>query len=369
MKIDVNKKELNYCLSSVLKAISPRPSHPILSNILINIKKSGLIVFTGSNLSETITTTLSISKQKKEIDLTVGAKIFAEIVAKLPDETITISFDNESKIKLVSSTGEYVLPTQNSSEYPDLMTLVTELTVFEVDSTTFKEKLQSSLISASNDQPRHILRGVNFLIDAGKLVLASTDGHRLTVANLDIQNVNRQAAVTVLGSALKELVKLILNDCKIKILVDEYQICFEWGNIKFYSRIIEGQYPEYSKLIPTHFNQIIDCDRHQLIGSLERISLFASQSNNIIKITLKKSEIEISCNSEGVGDAKEFIKVSGYVSDVEIAFTSNYLMEGVKMINSKNISIKINGCLSPVIFTPSDADDVLYLAMPIELRS
>lgn len=380
MKLICNQSDLNTHLSLVSRAVPSRPSHPILSNVLLCADASTQQVqLTGFDLSLGVQT--SFAAQVREAGtLTLPAKLLGDIVSRLPDGELTLADEaGEEMVTLSCSSGRYQVRGMGPDEFPELPTVETgDVVYLPVDALI--EGLRGSLFAASSDETKQVLTGVHITAEADGLEFAATDGHRLAVVQTPNPDAESQPAsnvsfeVTVPGKALRELERMLqLNPSgdAIAVRFDQGQLVFEWSNQRLTSRLLEGQYPNYRQLIPRQFSRQMSLERRLFIGALERIAVLADQRNSIVKLSLDSAqqELVLSVEAQDVGNGREAIPAQISGENLDIAFNVRYLLEGLKALNTSEVQIQCNTATSPSIVTPIGGLKMTYLVMPVQVRS
>ncbi len=385
MKFTVNQSELSSVLSWVSRVVPQHPTHPILSNILMNVDaENQRLNLTAFDLSLGIQASV-LAAVKGGGTLAIPAKLFNDIISRLPGGEITIEDGEESIITIASGSGQYQVRGKIADEYPELP-VASEGDVVYLSTESLISGLRGVLFAVSSDETKQMLTGVNLRIEKGIIKVAATDGHRLAVVeaeNLnepDIEDLseseNKVFETTIPAKALREIERMVaLGDKEeaIALRFDESQVVFELGEQRLVTRKLEGAYPAYNQLIPKSFLNQISLDRKVLIGSLERIAVLTSQKNNIVKCTVDHANQQISLSVEAadVGNGIESLpaQISGG-EPKELAFNVKYLLEGLKVMGSTEILLQLNQATSPVIATPlGGMMKMICLVMTAQLRN
>tara|TARA_Y100001968_G_scaffold332345_1_gene390185 strand:- start:529 stop:1695 length:1167 start_codon:yes stop_codon:yes gene_type:complete len=387
LKLTCSQTELNSALQLVSRAVASRPTHPVLANILLTADAStGRLSFTGFDLSLGMQVFISATVDKSGA-ITLPSRLFGEIISKLSSESpITIESDElGDQVELRSKSGTYQVRGMPSDEFPDLP-LVKSGKCIEIKPDVLVNALRSTLFASSADEAKQLLTGVHLTFIGTEIEAAATDGHRLAVLNLpqalnssidknddDIEN-NDKFSITLPARSLRELEKFIIN-CKtnelINLFYDQGQVVFMAADQIVTSRTLDGTYPNYMQLIPENFSNKLEFNRKNFINSLERIAVLADQHNNIVKLTTDISSklVNISADAQDIGSASESlpVKITGEID--QIAFNVRYLLDGLRVIDSENISLKCNTATTPAIFSPSEENNkFIYLVMPVQIR-
>tara|TARA_Y100001968_G_scaffold289435_1_gene292445 strand:+ start:6362 stop:7522 length:1161 start_codon:yes stop_codon:yes gene_type:complete len=384
MKIICSQSELNTALQLVSRAVASRPTHPVLANVLLTADEvTGKLSLTGFDLNLGIQTSFSASIDNSGA-ITLPAKLLGEIVTKLSSESpVTISKDETSEqIELFSKNGTYQMRGLPADDFPELP-LVESKTSFKIAADSLVKALQGTLFASSTDEAKQLLTGVHLAFSGNSMKAAATDGHRLAVLNSNnainenpnLDDENEGFSVTLPSRSLREVERVITGwkkDDSISLFCDKGQVVFVASEQIITSRTLEGTYPNYSQLIPETFNKSIIIDRISFISALERIAVLADQHNNVVKIStdLSSNLIRITADAQEVGSGSESIPAKFDGQEIQIAFNVRYLLDGLKVIQSKDISLRVNSSTTPAVISPADdADAFIYLVMPIQIRT
>ena len=387
MDIVCKQSELNNAIQLVSRAVASRPTHPILSNLLVTADEvTNKISLTGFDLNLGIQTSFDATVSQSGA-ITIPSRLLSEIVSKLPNESpVSLTVEELSdNILLKSDRGSFNIKGIASDDYPKLP-FVESGTSLEIDSSSFLKALKMTIFSSSNDESKQLLTGVNFKFKKSILESAATDGHRLAVILNNDQDLNPQdnsddlkesdfnLSVTIPTRSLREIEKLV--SCKqhenlIKLFYDKGQVVFISANQIITTRTLEGTYPNYSQLIPDSFSKVFKFNRNSFIESLERIAVLADQQSSVVKINLNDDRYaSISADAQDIGNAEELLPVTYSGEKLEIAFNVKYLLEGLRVISSENVFLKCNLSTTPAVLVPDDnITSFTYLVMPVQVRS
>jgi len=386
MKLTCSQPELNAALQLVSRAVSNRPTHPVLANVLLAADEvTGKLRLTGFDLSLGIQTSISASIENSGA-ITLPAKLFGEIISKLSnDSPLILSSDETSQqVELTSKSGTYHVKGMLADDFPDLP-LVESGTSLKLNPLLLSNSIKSTLFASSTDEAKQLLTGVNLTFDGYGFESAATDGHRLAILKLNniLSNLEDEKSspiidkfsITLPSKSLREVEKF-LGACDINqpinFFIDKGQVVFISVDEIITIRALEGSYPNYSQLLPNTFENVLEFNRKDFIASLERIAVLADQHNNVIKITTDTSSnlIKISTDAQDIGTGSESLSVSFKGESFQIAFNVRYLLDGLKVINSDLIKLSCNAPTTPAVFSPVDSKvNFIYLVMPIQIRN
>ena len=374
MKFTIQRDLLISSLQNVMKAISPRTVIPILTGIKVEASHNG-ITLTGSNSDISIESFIPAEEEDKvnvehieEGSIVLHAKYFPEIIRKLPEDIVSIEVDSSLKTVIRSGKAEFNLNGQDAEEYPLLPKIQTDDT-FEMPVNVLKNMIKQTVFAVSTMETRPILTGVNMRLANNRLHFVATDSHRLASREVEIQDAAVQFEnVVVPGKSLQELNKILSDtDELIQISVTNNQILFRTKNINFLSRLLDGNYPETDRLIPTQSKTKIKMKTKELLHTIDRASLLAKdEKNNVVRLSTEGNMIEISSNSPEIGNVVENISaISMEGEELKISFSSKYVMDALRAIEYDEITIDFTGAMRPFIIRPVEDDSILQLILPV----
>ncbi|WP_077623779.1 DNA polymerase III subunit beta [Sediminibacillus massiliensis] len=376
MKFVIQRDELMNSLQNVMKAISPRTTIPILTGVKVEATNHG-ITLTGSDSDISIESFIPAEEdgivyveQIEPGSIVLQAKYFPDIIKKLPEKTVEIESDG-LKVTIRSGGSEFHLNGQDADEYPQLPKLHTEDS-FDLPTDLLKNLIKQTVFAVSTVETRPILTGVNVKVEEGFLNFVATDSHRLASRKipLDIDPANLKfSSVVIPGKSLNELNK-ILEDTQenIEISVTENQVLFRTKHLYFLSRLLDGNYPETSRLIPEQSKTIVHSATKELLQSIDRASLLAKESrNNVVRLMTKQNaQVEISSNSPEVGNVTEEVTAKSIEGEeLKISFSAKYMMDALKAVENEQVRIEFTGAMRPFIIRPIDNDQILQLILPV----
>jgi DNA polymerase-3 subunit beta len=385
MKLVCSQSELSSSLQLVSRAVAARPTHPVLANVLLTADAgTGRLSLTGFDLSLGIQTSLPASVETSGA-ITLPARLFGEIVARLSsDNPITLSCpEGSEQLELTSVSGSYQMRGMPAEDFPDLP-LVESGTPIRLQADALVKGLRATLFASSGDEAKQLLTGVHLRLDGSGLECAATDGHRLAV--LQLENAANGAvadpddaegepfAVTVPARSLRELERLLSgrqSDEPLSLFCDRGQVVFLWADQVLTSRSLDGTYPNYRQLIPDSFARRIVVDRRALVSALERVAVLADQHNNVVKLSAEPSQgqVLVQADAQDVGSGSEALAAEISGDAIQIAFNVRYLLDGLKAMAADQVALSCNAPTTPAVLKPIDESHFTYLVMPVQIRS
>lgn len=374
MEIILNREDFSNGIKIVEKVTSQKAIQPILSNILIETVSSDRIKFCATDLNLAITYKTS-AQVVEEGAITLSAKKISEIVSKLSCVEIKLKSQEESSnIKIKSGKAEFDLITLNADEFPKAMDDLSqsEFKTVVLNKNEFSKAIKQVIFAVSSQETQAVLTGVCFTISENILELAATDGNRLTRVQKEIiEAVDETINFIVPSKTLQEVQRIssLVEDENITLKIQKNKILFEFENLAFQSRLIDGVYPKYQQLIPTSNDKKIIIDRAELINSIERVSIMVNDRTNVVKFNFTQGQLEIMADTPEAGRSKDYIDIDYNFDDMLTAFNYRYVLDGLKNMDSKNVEIEISDVLAASIFKPQeDNSNYICLIMPVKVQ-
>lgn len=377
MNFTINRPAFISQLNNVLRAISSKTTIPILTGLKMVVDQDK-ITLTGSNSDITIESVIDASNEdyglvvKEPGAIVLPARFFSEIVKKLPDQQVTIEVTNGFQAEITSGTAKFQINGQDAGNFPHLPEIETENTI-TLANDVLKEVIRQTVIAVSKQESRPILAGVHFTLQDGLLTAVATDSHRLSQRKVALENVDSGINFDIIipGKSLDELSGMISDaDEEVKVQVSENQVLFIFGNTHFYSRLLEGNYPETSQLIPTTADTTMELEAGTFLASIERASLLSHESrNDVVKLTLQpaSNRVQISSDSPDIGTVQEEVATTALDGqDLEISFNPNYMKDALRSFGQATIKISFTSPLRPFTLVPTeDKENFVHLITPV----
>ncbi len=376
MKFTISKSQLNEAIQHVSKAISSRTTIPILTGIKIDAAANG-ITLTASDTDISIQTFIPVEEDGKPIvtlertgSVVVPAKFFVDIVRKLPANQVLVEVNEQFQIGIRSGTSEIQLAGLDPEEYP-LLPRLTENQTLTMPSEVLKSMIRQIVFAVSANEATPVLTGVLCALDDGVLRFVATDRHRLASIerNIDCSPELKFHNIVISGKNLNELSKILPEqNTTIDIVVADNQVLFRVKNLLFYTRILDGTYPDTSKIIPQSYKTEATFAVRPLADAIDRAYLLSrEEKTNIVRITTIEDEgqVEVSSSSSELGRVTELVPVEQFTGEpLKISFNSKYMLDVLKVTDQSAIRIGFTGAMSPMILRPIDEEDVLHLILP-----
>ena len=374
MKFVVEKDKLLKAVSSVAKAVAVRTTTPILEGILIQTNDNNDIKLTCYDQELGIEYIIKDCDVKEQGAIVVNATMFGEIIRKLPDADISIEVNNKNLLVIECESSLYKLATMNADEYPELPEFTIENTV-TIEQNTLKEMITKTIFAISIEENRPIFTGCLFEIKNNVLNVVAVDGFRLAWKQKQLTDSVKDFSAVIPGRTLSEVNKIIADSLDIvKIGVSKNQALFEIENCKIVTRLLEGEFLNYSKVIPENWETRVRVNRALIMNCFDRISLISSSSiekekKYPVKINVDTKGIKISCTNQ-TGDAKEELIVTTEGKELEAGFNPKYFLDVLRNIDDEEVYIDFGTAISPCIVRSVEEDgDYKYMILPIRLKN
>lgn len=374
MKFTIQRDYFLNQLNDTLKAISPRTTLPILTGIKIDATDKGIIL-TGSDSEISIEITINQNIDGEKIvdieekgSVVLPGRFFVDIVKKLPGKTVNSSTNDQFKTLITSGHSEFNVSGLDPDQYP-LLPQVSEEDAIKLPIKVLKNIIAQTNFAVSTSETRPVLTGVNWLIQNNELICTATDSHRLALRKLKLEDEEiDDKNVIIPGKALSELNKIVSDSEEdINIFFASNQVLFKVGHINFISRLLEGNYPDTTRLFPENYETKIILDNSEFYHAIDRASLLAREGgNNVIKLSTDVDKVELSSTSPEIGTVKEDVSTDNVEGEsLKISFNSKYMMDALKAIDNDEVQVEFFGTMRPFILKPKDDETVVQLILPI----
>lgn len=364
MYASVLQSELSKNLKLASRFVSSRAQLPILANIKL-LSEGAHLGIQATNLEMSFSTQVG-AKNATEGEITIPARTLTDLVNTIRGDTVELE-SKEEQLSVSSGEMKANISGMNATEFPEIPTQNPKEGIV-LDFKSFQKALNQVLFSASIDDTRPALSGVLFIFQKGKLILVSSDGFRLSRKVISIKSDQFDDRVIVPKGILLEISRLPEVEEKISLTLDKNnnQVLFSFGNIILASRVIEGEYPNFEKIIPTSFKTKVSIEREDLVDGVKQSAVFAREGSNIIKLQVNKDYVGFSAESSGSGkqEGKLDAKIDG--DEVEISFNYRYLEDFLGVLDSSGIDFSLIDSTTAGVFTPSGDESYLHLIMPVK---
>ncbi len=369
MKFICNRQELTKSLNIVSKAVSSRTTIPSLKGILLKIEGDELIL-TASDMDITIEDRIKIVNGE-EGSIIAPAKLFSDIIRKLPGEDLTVEVDDDV-LYIKSLKSFYNLTGMKADEFVNIKNTDEDKITLSFNKKMFTNMVRKTSFASSIDQTKGVITGVLIELKKDSLKMVAIDGYRMAIAKENSVNAENRNII-ISSRIMNDIVKIIgekdgrSEDEDMKFMVDSKSAILLIDKTKVIMRLIAGDFIKYQDIIPKETAIKVKVNKHDLIESVERASIFSKEGkNNLIKISLEDNNMIITSRSEE-GNVKEEIMITKDGEDLEIGFNSKYVMDMLRVIDDEQIMMEFNTGRTPCLVRPVDGDRYAYIILPVKI--
>ena len=365
MKFNLNRKMLSDAINNIIKAVSNKSTIPALEGILISTKENK-IELTAYDLELGMKTEID-ANILREGKVVLSAKIFSEIVRKAPAEIIEFDINEKNSVHIKSGNSEFNIIGIESNEFPDLPS-VPEEDFITINGDLLKGMIRQTIFAIADGGDKPIHQGSLFNIEDGIFDLVSVDGFRLAIRREKI-DIKKNANFVVPGKALTEVLKLA-SENDINIYCGRRHIMFLIDNYTIISSILEGEFIDYKNTIPTNCQYNVKIKTRDLMDSTDRVSLLVSEKiKSPIRCKFFCDNIDLSCTT-AIGRSKDLCPCEMTGGEmIEMGFNNRYLLDALKYSECDEVKIHISGSLNPMLITPLNSDDFMFLVLPVRIKA
>ena len=374
INFSINKNLFLQALNTTKRAISLKNAIPILSTVKIDVTNEGITLI-GSNGQISIENFISIKNENAGLLVTSSGSIlleatfFINVVSSLPDVTLDFKEIEQKQIVLTSGKSEITLKGKDADQYPRIQE-ISASNPLVLETSVLKNIINETAFAASTQESRPILTGVHFVLTENKnLKTVATDSHRMSQKKIVLEKNGDNFDVVIPSRSLREFSAVFTDDIEtVEIYFTNNQLLFRSENISFYTRLLEGNYPDTDRLIPTEFTSVVTFDKNNLRYAMERARLLSNATQNgTVKLEIINGVVSAHVNSPEVGRVNEEIdteSISG--QDLTISFNPTYLIDSLKAINSEKVTISFISAVRPFTLVPNeDTENFIQLITPV----
>lgn len=369
MKFTCETAALCSAVSNVQRAVTAKSSLATLEGILIRTNHDEIIL-SGYDLEIAMTTKIAANIVTEGCTV-LNAKIFSEILRKLPYDKVSIEIYDGNKALITSGTSEFTIIALDSNEYPELPSLEEDRN-FSIDGQILRSMISQTLFAVSTSDDRPIYKGILFEIENGTIRLVSADGCRLAIRKEEIDT-DETFNFVVPSKCLNEILKLIGEDDELTITINvsRRHISFEIGSFILMSRLLEGEFLNYNNnsIIPDGEDTVVIADTREMITIIERISLIIiDRLKSPVRCTFKDNQVYMRCSTI-MGKASDFLECEVTGAEQEIGFNARFFTDALRSVDCDKVKIVMNGAQRPIKLLPLEGDDFLFIVVPVIMKA
>ena len=373
MKFKINRDHFSNGLAQVLNVVGSKATMPILSNVLIEADKDHISLAT-TNLDLGIR--CKIKAEVKEAGaITLPVKRLATIVRELPSIDVSIETTPNHQAKITSGGSVFKIMGMGKEEFPPMPEFADEKAV-ALEQEELATMLKSVSYAQSSDETRYILNGVYFSFKDDKLTLVATDGRRLALTSKELTTPEGAGSIILPAKTVSELVRMLDKGTKVRLAVSEKRSAFQIGtdkvgdnglidNIYLFSKVVDGNYPNYNQVVPKETHQRIKLERELFLQCVHRAALVTSEKSNSVKLKLSNNLLEITASSPDFGDAHESMAIEYSGPELQVAFNPQFVIDPLRALNKDQVFFELKDEVSPGVF--KTLENFLCVIMPVRL--
>ena len=373
MKFTCDRNSLTYAINIAQKAVAARSTLPVLEGLLIKAK-NGRVVITGNDLEIGIECIFE-AEIESEGSVVVNSRLFGDIIRKMTGESVVIDVNDNNVTNIRCGNSKFNITGIEAAEFPEIQRFDVQ---YEINLTKkqLKELVRSTIFAVGTNELKMILTGCLLEASGKNVNMVAVDGYRLAYKKIECENDTvsgyfGDVAIVIPSKSLNELTKILDDkDEEIKIFCSEKNIRFEFDNVVFTSRLLEGDYLDYKKIIPSEYKTKVKTDVKSVIEAVERASLVITSEVTKAPIILNivDGEIKINCETQ-VGKVEEIIPVDMEGNAIEIGFNNRYLLDALKAVSTEEVKLSFIDSVNTCLISPVEGEDFKYIVLPLRLRN
>lgn len=364
MKLSISKEIFLKGLQVVQSIISAHTPLPILYNVLLKAEK-GKLYLMATDMNISIKYSMDADVKKAGV-CTFQARKILDIVHELPQGTVDLEVDSKSVASIISGSATYKLFGIPADDFPPLPSVEAKQS-FNIEQLTLKEMFKKTVHSVSVDESRQVLNGIYLSFSDQKLIMVATDGRRLALIEQNVEiPADTKINVILPTKTVNELIKGLGDEGTVKISIQPNIAAFDYNGTLVISKLIEGVYPNYNQVIPSHSEERITLEREGFLAALRRVALVTNDKYPSIKIEITKNQMNISATTPEVGEAQEKIPIKYSGKQITIAFNPVFLTDPLRSLTNDEIYLELVDDLSPAVIKCDIP--FLYVLMPLRIE-
>jgi DNA polymerase-3 subunit beta len=366
MKTTIKREDILAPLQQVIGAVERRQTLPILGNVLLK-STAGDITLTATDLEIEMVASVH-AEGSDDFQTTIPARKLLDICKALPDGS-AINFNiDENRVSLTSGRSRFTLASLPARDFPGLDEIEEQMS-FSITHSQLKGLFDKTSFAMAQQDVRYYLNGILLELSPGKVKLVATDGHRLALSEVELDTgIEEEKQLIIPRKAVLELSRLLdVSDSLVKCVLSQNHLRVETGQLVFTTKLIDGKFPDYQRVIPVDGNKTMEVARETLKQSMSRIAILSNEKYRGIRLTLSSGNLSIQANNPDQEEAEEELQVDYDESDMEIGFNVTYLIDVLNVLNSEKVQIRLKDSNSSAIMSDSQDSSSLYVVMPMRL--
>lgn len=367
MKFTINRNALTTQLANVSRAIPSKATIQILTGLKLSVSNEGITLI-GSDSDISIESFLPIDDETLNLTIeetghvVLPARLFNEIVKKLPLENVTIEMNENFSVTVTSGKAMFNIVGIDGDAYPHLPEIEADKRI-TLPTASFKQMINQTIFAASNQESRPVLTGIHLQATSNYLTAIATDSHRLSKREIPVDINETQLnfdAITIPKKTMTELTRIIEDDQTLFMIVAQQQVIFIADNLTIYSRLLEGNYPETSRLIPTSHQTEMIVNANEFHQAIDRAALMSHEGkNNVVQLTVDNAVVELSVSGNEAGHVAEIINTkSAGGDDLKISFNPDYMKDALKSFGDIAVKVEFQSAVRPLLISAETESEI-----------
>ena len=366
MQFSISRENLLKPLQQVCGVLSNRPNIPVLNNVLLQIEDNRLTI-TGTDLEVELSSQTQLSSSSENGTFTIPAKKFLDICRTLSDDSeITVTFE-EDRALVQSGRSRFTLTTQPAEEYPNLTDWQSEVD-FELPQNTLRRLIEATQFSMANQDARYFLNGMKFETEGNLLRTVATDGHRLAVCTIPLEQDLQTHSVILPRKGVLELARLLEpSDQPARLQIGTNNLRIQLNNITFTSKLIDGRFPDYRRVLPRNATRIVEASWETLKQAFVRAAILSNERFRSVRLQLSENQLKITATNPEQEVAEEIIDVSYSGEEMEVGFNVSYILDVLNALKCNQVRMRLTDASSSCLIEDCEDASAEYVIMPMRL--
>ena len=353
-------------LQAVSGIVERRHTLPILANVLLE-QKDGRLFITATDLEMQITAHSDLAG-KQDQSVTVGARKLQDLLRALPDDSAITVETSSGKMTVRAARSRFNLQTLPAADYPRMGLAQEQQQTINLPQKQFRGLLKLAEFAMAQQDIRYYLNGMLLVVDKGSLQAVATDGHRLSYASISVPGDYSRHEVILPRKTVLELGKLLEDsDAMVAIDILANQVRFRFSNIELTSKVVDGKFPDYNRVIPTGHSKRLELSRSELLQSLQRAAILSNEKFRGVRLVLGTDQLKIICTNSEQEEAEEELEVGYKGEALDIGFNITYLLDVLQNLATDQVVLSLGDANSSALITMNDRGDYKYVVMPMRI--
>jgi len=366
MHFTISREALLKPLQLVSGVVERRQTLPVLSNVLLDLQGSELSL-TGTDLEVELIGKVAVEEAKSEGSITVPARKLLDICKSLSDDSLIEVALNENKVLLKSGRSRFTLTTLPAAEFPNVEEEPDTFSL-QLSQQRLKELLDATSFAMAQQDVRYYLNGMLFEVDPGYLRVVATDGHRLAMETLNMDNnISEPQQLILPRKGVMEITRLLDSDGDILLTFGQNHLRAEVTEYTFTSKLVDGKFPDYNRVLPKGGNRVVLGDCQLLRQAFSRVSILSNEKYRGVRVELESGQLKVVANNPEQEEAEELVSVDYQGDGLEIGFNVSYLIDVLTTLSSERVRITLSDPNSSALLEAEEGSDALYVVMPMRL--